>query len=73
MVNPMIAKEKAMTSEGRKKANELEELSWQIQMLQFELTKLDSKYKKLNAEYKQFLGYELTEKEQEDLKYGSAV
>lgn len=80
MVNPLKAKEKAMSSEGRKLANELEELNWHIQMKQFEVHKLNCRYLVKNAEYKRFLGYSLTEKEelelkqaQEDLNNGSAV
>lgn len=73
MVNPLKAKEKAVSSEGLLFANKLEKLNWAIQMKQFELAKLDSQYKKLSCEYKEFLGYELSDKEKEELKNGSAV
>ena len=68
MVNPIKAKEKAMSSEGRKIANSLEELNWQIQMKQFELHKLNCQYIIENSKYKEFLGYELDEKAKSELK-----
>lgn len=68
MVNPFDAKEKAMSSEGRKLANELEELNWHIQMKQYEIHKLNCLYLVKNVQYKKFLGYSLTEKEELEFK-----
>lgn len=80
MVNPLKAKDKAMSSDGRKMANELEELNWQIQMKQYELHFLNCQYVIKNSEYKKFIGYELNEKEladykqaEEDLKHGCTL
>lgn len=68
MVNPIKAKEKAMSSEGRKLANELEEINWQLQMKEYELHKLNNEYIVKNCAYKEFIGYELTDKDKENLK-----
>lgn len=68
MVNPVIAKEKAMSSQGRAMANELEELNWKMQMLEYEIHKLNNEYIVKNCEYKIYLGYELNDKDKESLK-----
>lgn len=79
-MNPLLAKNKAMSAEGRKMADELEELNWKIQMCQFDLCNLNNQYVIKNAAYKEFLGYKLTEKDleelkkcKEDLKDGSSI
>lgn len=68
MVNPVIAKEKAMSSQGRAMANELEELNWKMQMLEFEINKLSNEYIVKKCEYKIYLGYELNDEDKDSLK-----
>lgn len=67
-MNPLIAKNKAMSSEGRKLSNELEELNWQLQMTEYELQKKSALYTIKKLEYKVFLGHKLTDDEQKEMK-----
>lgn len=66
MVNPIEAKERAVSVDGKKMRDELEELNWRILDAMHTLDELQKQFDQKKAIYLHFLGYEFSDKEVKD-------